>query len=220
MSREVVVLCGCGQRNRLRRFHAGPFLYNCLDCGAPVAQVEPLAHADILAPVVRVAKWAVSLVALAGMMHVLTQPAMSPGLPIGTVAARANTTIAPRDNSGVVRRRMDNSATVSFEADAGSSYAVRLVDIETQREEMLLYVAAGESIDTPLRPGRYRITAAAGTGWINDDELFGPATHFYRFEARGADGGLSLSVGDSRVIRLKTSLASTLQRSPIQRDEF
>ncbi len=220
MSREVVVLCGCGQRNRLRRFHGGPFFYQCLDCGAPIAEVEPLSAATIGKHITTAAKWSVGLVALAGLLHVLTQPAASPGLPIGTVAARAKPTIAAPD-SGVLRRRTDNIVTVSFEADPAASYAVRLVEISTMREEMVLFVAAGESVETLLRPGQYRITAATGAQWINSDELFGPETTFYRLEPRDGElAAVSLAHGEAPIIRLKSGPASALLRTRIDRHDF
>ncbi len=220
MSREVVVLCGCGQRNRLRRFHTGPIVYQCLDCGAPIAHVEHLDGAAAGKYILTAVKWTISLVALAGLLHVLTQPAGAPGLPIGTVAARANTAhVAP--DSGVLRRRMDTAAALSFEADADASYVVRLVDVATLREEMLLFVAAGESVETIVRPGHYRLTTATGGQWLNDDELFGVDTVFYRLAPRGApDGALALDRGESRVVRLKSSPASALQRLRIDREEF
>lgn len=219
MSREIIVLCGCGQRNTLRRWHGSSFLYKCVECGSPVAQIEPLARSQITRYAASVVKWSVSLVALAGLLHLLTQPAASPGLAIGTVPARANTSVAVHD-SGIVRRRLDTAAAISFEADTSSNYAVRLVDLETAREEMLIFIAAGESFEAVLRPGNYRVTAALGSQWINDDELFGPETAFFRLDARGVSGSIRLGLGDTRVVRLRAGPASALQRTSIGRDEF
>lgn len=63
--------------------------------------------------------------------------------------------------------------TVSAPAHARLNYIVRLDDWQTRAPLVLIPVRAGETAETPIPLGRYRMTIAKGQRWLGSAQLFG-----------------------------------------------
>ena len=61
-------------------------------------------------------------------------------------------------------------------------YFVKLVSVNNKQTVQTIFVRSGESVDTTVPLGSYRIKYAAGQDWLGEKLLFGDETQFFEAE--------------------------------------
>ena len=65
-------------------------------------------------------------------------------------------------------------APFGIQTSAGSDYYIKLVDAETNREAMAIYVVGGKYLEVSVPLGSYKMRYAYGKTWRGEQHLFGP----------------------------------------------
>lgn len=98
-------------------------------------------------------------------------------------------------------------------------YWIRVVDIYTDKEVKSFFLRAGETLETTLPLGGYRIDYAYGKQWYGVEELFGPKTIYSRTQKNlkfsNVDGGT-----EGHIIRLIKVIDGNLHTKPISKNQF
>ena len=63
----------------------------------------------------------------------------------------------------------------------GSHKLIKLTPVDERWASVLAFVRSGDSVEIALRPGRYRMSAAAGWNWYGDTVRFGTETEYFAF---------------------------------------
>jgi hypothetical protein len=89
------------------------------------------------------------------------------------------TASAPAFRHGIVRRKGNNFiAPFKIKTAAGSNYFFKLIDVNTNVEQMAGFIVGGTPFETKIPPGLYELRYAAGDMWISEMDYFGPDTAF------------------------------------------
>ena len=104
-------------------------------------------------------------------------------------------------------------------ATGGFNYYAKLVGVETGKPALILFVRAGDTVETELPIGSYYLKFAAGERWYGEDFLFGPDTSYSK-----ADEPLLFRIEGHRVfghvIELIKQVNGNLRETPISPTDF
>lgn len=99
--------------------------------------------------------------------------------------------------SGDTQRFTSRRAVAPFEirTQSGSHYVVKLVDVQTGKAALTVFVRGGQTVNTTVPLGTYRMKYAAGKTWYGYKELFGPNTSYNQADTtfQFADTGMQIS---------------------------
>ena len=84
--------------------------------------------------------------------------------------------------NGSVARFQDRPAVAPFTVVAapGMNYVVKLEELDTRTETLMMFVHAGHTAKTKVPLGRYRLKYVTGATWYGEHQLFGPGTSYYQ----------------------------------------
>jgi len=71
---------------------------------------------------------------------------------------------------------------LAVKASPGTHYYVKMQDIDTGKNVVVMFVRAGQQVRALLPAGKYRLKYALGAEWLDKERLFGPSTLFYQAE--------------------------------------
>jgi hypothetical protein len=80
-------------------------------------------------------------------------------------------------------------------APNGPNYYSKLVDVETGKTTLVLFVRAGDNVETQIPIGLYHLKFASGEKWYGEEFLFGPKTAYSK-----ADEPLAFRKDGDRVL--------------------
>lgn len=104
-------------------------------------------------------------------------------------------------------------------ADNGMSYYVKVVDSNTGRPKLILFVRSGETASEKIPIGTYDFKFATGSKWYGENFLFGPNTLYSR-----ADKPLTFSTEGNDVVghtlELVKQVNGNLEETPIAPTDF
>lgn len=87
------------------------------------------------------------------------------------------------DGRVTLKRKSDPLAPLEITVPAdGQRHFVKLVDVKTGKDTVLLYLSNGVTKRTKVPLGTYELRYASGTTWFGEKGLFGPGTQ--RFKAQ------------------------------------
>jgi hypothetical protein len=88
-------------------------------------------------------------------------------------------------NPGIqaINTKAERIAPLRIKTPAGTeSYFVKLVSASTGKEVMTFYIRSGQTLDTEVPLGSYRIKYATGDLWYGETHLFGPESKYSEAE--------------------------------------
>lgn len=113
-------------------------------------------------------------------------------------------------------------APFQVKTESGDNYLIKLVDPQTRKDVVRMYVVGGQTADFQVPLGDYEVLSASGVNWYGDELLFGPQTAYSkldtvsRFKLR-ADEQTQAKLADLE--RNLTSATKTL-RDYMERNKF
>lgn len=135
--------------------------------------------------------------------------------------SRAQTAAVTLPEHGVLRAPVDRDMLAPLEITTSDSenYFVKVVDADTSRTVMTMFIRHGQTLKVHVPLGAMRIRYATGKIWQGEEKLFGPKTSFFQADhvfrfTRDADGFSGYAV---ELIKQPNGNLST---SPISRSEF
>lgn len=66
----------------------------------------------------------------------------------------------------------------------GNNYLIKVVDWNTKSDVLTTFIRTGETVSIKVPLGSYEIRYASGKTWYGYEYMFGPATSYYKAEAR------------------------------------
>jgi hypothetical protein len=151
-----------------------------------------------------------------------------PARPSSAVAGKESK-VVPTPATGELRAgpARGPNALLKIVTESGSNYLIKLVNLTNARDQIVIFVRGGDTFETRIPLGDYKFRAAAGQTWYGREDLFGPATQFFRLRNKTApleqhvlrfyQDGQRLS-GNSIV--LKPADEGTLQRETMSKADF
>lgn len=127
----------------------------------------------------------------------------------------------PLPDSGAVRTWAAGKrvAPLEIEADHGSNYLVKLVNVFTHDPAMTVFVRSGSTVEVKVPIGTYEIRYAAGETWYGYDYLFGPDTSYSKADKTFTFEAIGNQVGGFSITLYKVAHGN-LPTSPIGQTEF
>lgn len=217
----------CGINNRITRSPKRQIPV-CGRCGTPLPQPGPGITLRTLA---RYKYWLILAAILGGGLLSSIQNAQrhraahmdrytSPRT--ADLSSWENGLVPQRVEPGVLQRFGDDEdvAPLRIVTPAGrESYYVKVVDEITGETVQTIFMRSGQTLETRVPLGTFRIRYAGGVIWYGPDQLFGPGTSYNQAEKTfefAVDGdqirGYTVALGRQRGGNLKTT--------PLAADEF
>jgi hypothetical protein len=69
-------------------------------------------------------------------------------------------------------------APFKVQTEAGSNFLLKLVDPQTRKDVMRMFIAGGQEANFWVPVGEYELVYASGENWYGDELLFGPQTQY------------------------------------------
>ena len=153
----------------------------------------------------------------------------------GAPAVIASPTLAPTPQesapeaelptSGILHPGTSRSVSLEFNPalrlvnPPGSHKLIKLTPVDERWASVLAFVRSGDSVEIALRPGRYRMSAAAGWNWYGDTVRFGTETEYFAFA-----GELEFRVEGKRLLGHEVDLVrvkdGNLIRAELRPEQF
>ena len=112
-------------------------------------------------------------------------------------------------------------APFGIQTSAGSDYYIKLVDAETNRDAMAIYVVGGKYLEVSVPLGSYKMRYAYGKIWRGEQHLFGPEDLTRIEEAlKSFDFLASVDGINGYTVELIPQVGGNLPTHNIARDEF
>ncbi len=73
-------------------------------------------------------------------------------------------------------------APFQVKTEAGANYLIKLVDPQTRKDVVCMYVVGGLAADFQVPLGDYEVLCASGVNWYGDELLFGPQTAYSKLD--------------------------------------
>jgi hypothetical protein len=82
--------------------------------------------------------------------------------------------------NGTVKKFTSSKSVAPLEirGDVGSNYLVKLVNDDTNKTVMTIFVRSGSTVNVDVPLGNYKFKYASGIKWYGYKHLFGPDTSF------------------------------------------
>ena len=88
-------------------------------------------------------------------------------------------------NTGIIRKKKGPAiAPLKIEAGSLSNYAIKLVNVQSGSEELFIYLSSGQTFETVVPIGTYRVKVATGDAWYGETLLFGPSTSYFQLRRK------------------------------------
>lgn len=137
----------------------------------------------------------------------------------------------PAPPTGDVQKRYRRNAIAPFTVltEPGQNYLIKLVSVESAKDQIWIYLKGGESYSTKVPVGTYSFRAATGNEWYGREDLFGPNTGFFRLRPKKgaiADAPQTLQFRKERnrivgmTISLKGVTNGNMEQESMTRSEF
>jgi hypothetical protein len=83
--------------------------------------------------------------------------------------------------TGIMHARQAGQAPFNIDNRASDQhYVIKLVNVNTRKKEITVFVRARSHIDSKVPFGRYRILGVYGTDWYGDKDYFGDESAFFK----------------------------------------
>lgn len=110
-------------------------------------------------------------------------------------------------------------APFGVKTEIGENYFIKLVDADTNKTAVTVFVRGGDSINIKVPLGAYELRSAAGDDWYGEDHLFGSHTSYSK-----ADKVFNFYVDgpviQGNTVELINRVDGNLHTSKIDKDEF
>ena len=73
-------------------------------------------------------------------------------------------------------------APFQVKTESGDNYLIKLVDPQTRKDVVRMYVVGGQTADFQVPLGDYEVLSASGANWYGDELLFGPQTAYSKLD--------------------------------------
>ena len=73
-------------------------------------------------------------------------------------------------------------APFQVKTESGDNYLIKLVDPQTRKDVVRMYVVGGQTADFQVPLGDYEVLSASGVNWYGDELLFGPQTAYSKLD--------------------------------------
>jgi hypothetical protein len=130
-------------------------------------------------------------------------------------------------SSGVIRLRKRAPAIAPFKVETPeeADYLLKLVNVQDDGEEMLIYVRGGSTYETKVPLGTYHIRGASGAFWYGEKDLFGEETSYFKLsDSSGLDDEFKFERKGNQVegysLKLIKQRDGNLDTKPIDRGDF
>jgi hypothetical protein len=124
--------------------------------------------------------------------------------------------------SGVLHQMKGRAvAPLRIETPPGQDYLLKLVNVQNNKDQMVIYVSRESSYVTKVPFGTYRILGAAGQTWYGEKDRFGPDTtaHFRLVKKDGKSDQFTFNQAEGKAHGYAIQLIK-LETPPIKADEF
>jgi hypothetical protein len=74
-------------------------------------------------------------------------------------------------------------APLKVQTEAGSNFLLKLVDPQTRKDVMRMFIVGGQEANFWIPVGEYELVYASGQHWYGDELLFGPETEYAKADA-------------------------------------
>jgi len=113
-------------------------------------------------------------------------------------------------------------APFQVKTESGDNYLIKLVDPQTRKDVVRLYVVGGQTADFQVPLGDYEVLSASGVNWYGDELLFGPRTAYSKLDTvsrftLSADAQTQEKLSD---LERKLASASKALRDYMERNKF
>jgi hypothetical protein len=113
-------------------------------------------------------------------------------------------------------------APLQVKTEAGANYLIKLVDPQTRKDVVRMYVVGGQPADFQVPLGDYEVLCASGVNWYGDELLFGPQTAYSKLDtisrfALSADAETQQKLAD---LDRKLGSATKALRDYMERNKF
>ena len=112
-------------------------------------------------------------------------------------------------------------APFGIQTSPGTNYYIKLVDTETNRDAMAIYVVGGRDLEVLVPLGSYKMRYAYGKIWRGEQHLFGPGNLTRVEEAlESFDFNMSFEGINGYTVELIPQIGGNMPTRYIARDEF
>jgi hypothetical protein len=113
-------------------------------------------------------------------------------------------------------------APFQVKTEAGANYLIKLVDPQTRKDVMRMYVVGGQTADFQVPLGDYEVLSASGVNWYGDELLFGPQTAYSKLDTISRFTLSADAQAQEKLADLERKLASTTKalRDYMERNKF
>ena len=113
-------------------------------------------------------------------------------------------------------------APFQVKTEAGANYLIKLVDPQTRKDVVRMYVVGGQTADFQVPLGDYEVLSASGVNWYGDELLFGPQTAYSKLDTvsrftLSADAQTQEKLAD---LERKLASATKALRDYMERNKF
>lgn len=171
-----LLVCGdCGAQNRVEKFSVRqrPICGRCRQ-----ALPEPKFY-----PALRILdrwKFWLILAAIIGGAYIADKVSPGPATRKAAAVAAFNQPVVSI-SQGVYRRYTNREAVAPFRivtSPGNESYFVKLVEAGSGSQVMAMFIRGGQTFETQVPLGTFRVKYATGATWYGEQYLFGPTTHY------------------------------------------
>ena len=113
-------------------------------------------------------------------------------------------------------------APFQVKTESGDNYLIKLVDPQTRKDVVRMYVVGGQTADFQVPLGDYEVLSASGVNWYGDELLFGPQTAYSKLDTvsrftLSADAQTQEKLAD---LERKLASATKALRDYMERNKF
>jgi hypothetical protein len=113
-------------------------------------------------------------------------------------------------------------APFQVKTESGDNYLIKLVDPQTRKDVVRMYVVGGQTADFQVPLGDYEVLSASGVNWYGDELLFGPQTAYSKLDTvsrftLSADAQTQEKLAD---LERKLTSATKALRDYMERNKF
>jgi hypothetical protein len=113
-------------------------------------------------------------------------------------------------------------APFQVKTEAGANYLIKLVDPQTRKDVVRMYVVGGQTADFQVPLGDYEVLCASGVHWYGDELLFGPQTAYSKLDTISRFTLSTDAQTQAKLADLERKLASATKalRDYMERNKF
>jgi hypothetical protein len=113
-------------------------------------------------------------------------------------------------------------APFQVKTEAGANYLIKLVDPQTRKDVVRMYIIGGQTADFQVPLGNYEVLCASGVNWYGDELLFGPQTAYSKLDTISRFTLSADAQTQEKLVDLERKLASATKalRDYMERNKF